>query len=248
MNEIEKLKQENADLRKQLLEKEEQQKDKAKLLFKGLKGLGKVFAGKPLSKSLDLFLQELSENKKVSRETTANLLASIFNRITRIGLITIILTLIPSSFIIIQTILLSRQNELINIQNFRVEQQTYLQEAERRSSLVYLFSNIMDQMDKELKEDYNIDGIRNLSPQLIGRIISLSERLKPYRFFEDGNLTEKPFSPERAQLFINIVKSKLNQETINSILSEGNFTYSDFLYPSRIGMGVHRSSTHCSEI
>ena len=42
-------------------------------------------------------------------------------------------------------------NVLLQDQNKKVEQQTYLLEADRRSSLVHLFSNVMDAVDKELK-------------------------------------------------------------------------------------------------
>ena len=50
-----------------------------------------------------------------------------------------------------QTSILNKQSELIADQNKRLEQQTYLQEAERRSSLVYMFSDIMESMDDEIK-------------------------------------------------------------------------------------------------
>ncbi|PHI18193.1 hypothetical protein CEQ90_19230 [Lewinellaceae bacterium SD302] len=144
------------------------------------------------------------------------------------GLFVILGAIIGTVFLSQQNDLVVKQNDLIANQNIRLDQQTYLQEAERRSGLVFLFSNIMDQVDSELKLDYNQDNIRNLSPQLIGRIISLSQRLMPYRYLEKDQITESEYSPERAQLFINLIKSKLEKETLTQILSEGNFTYSDF--------------------
>lgn len=143
------------------------------------------------------------------------------------------------------SILLSNQNELIQEQNRRLDQQTYLQEAERRSSLVFLFSNIMESIDKELQKNSS----RKLSPQLIARIISLSQRLQPYRFLDGDELTEVPYSPERAQLFTNLVKSKIDDESLNKILKESNFTYSDFsgvtfsnLYIEKIDLSNSRFS------
>lgn len=127
-----------------------------------------------------------------------------------------------------QNLLFEKQNSLLEKQMIRLDQQTYLQEAERRSALVFLFSNIMDLLDKELKDDYKADGIRNISPQLQARIISLSQRLKPYRFLEGDKLSKKEYSPERAQLFVNLTKSDLDSTSLNSIIGEGNFTYSDF--------------------
>jgi len=110
------------------------------------------------------------------------------------------------------------QNELIKKQNIRLDQQTYLQEAERRSSLVFLFSNIMDAIDNELKTDVGIKGKPDLSPQLTGRIIALSTRLKPYLYMEDSTLIDKPLSPERGQL---------DSVSLIQIFERADFSYAD---------------------
>lgn len=122
-----------------------------------------------------------------------------------------------------QNLLIGIQNDLIINQNRRLDQQTYLQEANRRSNLVFLFSNIMDALDKELQDSDE----RKLTPQLISRIISLSQRLKPYRFLENDSLTVNEISPERGQLFTNLVKSEIHEESLNVILKEGNFQYTE---------------------
>lgn len=121
----------------------------------------------------------------------------------------------------------SIQNRLVTAQNIRLDQQTYLQEAERRGGLVFLFSNIMDAIDKELKEDYNNDSIRNLSPQLIGRIITLSRRLEPYRYLDGDTLITKALSPERGQLLINLLESQLDDFTYICIFKEAEFRNAD---------------------
>lgn len=117
------------------------------------------------------------------------------------------------------------QTSLIEHQNSRLDQQTYLQEAGRRSSLVFLFSNIMDAIDKELKDDYGQDSIRNLSPQLIGRIIALSTRLKPYQYLDGDTLIGKPLSPERGQLLVSLVESQLDSNTYGQIFWKGRFEF-----------------------
>lgn len=127
----------------------------------------------------------------------------------------------------IQGFLFYKQNLLITEQNNRLEQQNSIIESERRSSLVLLFSNILDAMDNELKEDIGIKEVRDLSPQLIGRIISLSKQLKPYYFFDNGTITKDKISPERGQLFISLFYARLDQETYLEILSNGDFEYSD---------------------
>ncbi|SHI44355.1 pentapeptide repeat-containing protein [Aquimarina spongiae] len=125
-----------------------------------------------------------------------------------------------------QNKLLQSQNKLIQYQNMRISQQTHLFEAERVSSLVFLFNNIMDKIDEELKNPENIS--RQLSDQLCARIISLSRRLKPYKQLniEKGILDKKMYSPERGQLLINLIEAKLNQETYIKIFKKSDFSYS----------------------
>ncbi|TXF81086.1 hypothetical protein FUA23_22085 [Neolewinella aurantiaca] len=113
------------------------------------------------------------------------------------------------------------QNDLIKSQNNRIEQQTYLQEAERRSSLIFLLGNILDKIDEEVK----IDQSRNLSPQLIGNIISLSSRLRPYKFLEADSLISKEVSPERGQLFVSLINSELSEATYKKIFMNCDFSY-----------------------
>lgn len=118
------------------------------------------------------------------------------------------------------------QNELIVQQNERMEQQTYLQEAERRSSYIFLMSNIFEQINAELKEDYLKNEIRDLSPQLIGGIAALSQRLKPYRLLEGDTLSNK-LSPERGQLLAMLVRSELADTTYKQIFYNSDFSYAD---------------------
>jgi len=116
----------------------------------------------------------------------------------------------------IQNKLVQQQNIKIEHQNKRLDQQTNLQEAERRSSLVFLFSNIMDAIDSELKDSLNKKD--TLSKQLIGRIIALSTRLSPYRYLTEGDtLISHPLSPERGQLLVNLVESDLDSNTYKKI-------------------------------
>lgn len=125
-----------------------------------------------------------------------------------------------------QDSLLGNQNQLLIAQNKRLDQQTNLQEAERRSSLVFLFSNIMDAVDRELKDSKNKKRI--LSKQLIGRIIALSASLKPYKYLTKGDtLTSKLLSPERGQLLISLINSDISDITESSILMMSEFESAD---------------------
>ncbi len=127
----------------------------------------------------------------------------------------------------LQNLLIEAQNGLFNYQNKRIDQQTNLLEADRRGSLVFLFNNVLDRIDDELKDSLN--NSRILSPQLIGRIISLSQALKPYKYLQNDTIIKKAVSPERGQLFLSLVNSHLNDETLLSIFQKANFKSSEII-------------------
>lgn len=222
---------ENKRLKEQLdsIEKSKEfQKKATKWILR--KGAG-VFLGKGLKDAIKQTITEFNEDKKVSIETASDLGAHIIWRITRIGIFAIVIAVLPTLFLIIQTVYLGKQNdkidkqnELITSQNARLEQQTYLQEADRRSSLVFLSSNVIDKIDEELQEFSNKD--RNLSDQLIGRIVSLTRSLKPYKYLEKDSLS-MTVSPERGQLLINLVNANLGEKTYEKIYRDADFSYSE---------------------
>lgn len=139
-------------------------------------------------------------------------------------------------FALLGTIVLMNQNKKIDKQNDRLAQQTYLQEAERRGSLVFLFSNIMDAVDRELKDKNN--DTRSLSPQLIGRITALSLRLKPYKYLERGELIAKLSSPERGQMLISLLGSQLDTVTMTKIYKKSDFSFADLRKTDLKGMNL----------
>ncbi len=126
-----------------------------------------------------------------------------------------------------QNKLLVQQNQLLNQQNIRLDQQTYLQEAERRSSLVFLMGNILDAVNQELKEDVGIKGVRDITPQLIGRIIALSNSLRPYRYLGNDSLVLRELSPERGFLLFSIASSEIDQRSLRKIYRSADFSFSD---------------------
>ena len=125
-----------------------------------------------------------------------------------------------------QTQLLFDQNERINVQNNLIE-------ADRRGSLVFLMSNVLDKVDEELKEQKDslqgqgieiTDSIKySLSKPLVQRIIGLSRALKPYKILQGDTLSKEDLSPERGQLFIALMESGLDSITQNTIVENGNF-------------------------
>jgi len=126
-----------------------------------------------------------------------------------------------------QNKLLMQQNALMTQQNKRLDQQTYLQEAERRSSLIFLMGNILDAVNVELRSDMGLSGVRDLSPQLVGRIIALSNSLRPYKYLENDSLISRELSPERGHLLLSIISSEIDRGTLRRIYRVADFSSAD---------------------
>lgn len=138
-----------------------------------------------------------------------------------------------NNLVSIQVDKLEDQNNLIIQQNIKIDKQNdnlvlqnNLIEAERRGSLVFMFSNLIDGVNRELENDYGNNNKRDLSPQLISRISALSMRLQPYRYLEQDELTQQAFSPERGQLLVTLINSDLDTDTYDEIFSQSSFDYS----------------------
>ncbi|TSE03926.1 pentapeptide repeat-containing protein [Aquimarina algiphila] len=231
------LRAENKRLNAKIQALEKSNRIKKNSVFWVVKKVFGVFIGVDLKKSIKHGFDEYHETKNISSETLSNISSHLIWRLTRIGFFGAFVTLIPSILLGLQTffltiqndkidnqnILISNQNKLIKYQNKRLDQEIYLQEAGRRSSLVFLFANVMDAIDQELKNS-DIKKDRNLSEQLIGRIVSLSKSLKPYRYLSNDSLTPL-ISPERSHLFVNLINSNLGDYTYIKIFNKGNFKY-----------------------
>ena len=183
-----------------------------------------VFVGKGLKRSVLRLFEELPDGK-VSKVTLADVSTHLVWRLTRVGIFTLMLGLIPLCLLSIQTYILNTQNKLLADQNERLDQQINLEEGSRRSSLIFLMSNIMDKMGEELKAPDNPNNI--LSDALIGRIVSLSQALRPYRYLENDRLIDQPLSPERGQLLISLTNSNLHASTYEKLFQKADFSYAD---------------------
>jgi uncharacterized protein YjbI with pentapeptide repeats len=193
-----------------------------------------LIVGADLKKAFEIFFKELP---KPTTAVTANLAAHLVYRFTRLSIFAFLLAMIPVVLLWQQNKLLQSQNALFSIQNSKVAEQTgllegqnkkidtqiELDESSRRGNLIVMMSNIMDKVDEELTRDWNNDGKRNLSPQLIGRIAALSYSFRPYRFWRDSSLIEKPLSQERGQLLLALVNSNLDTLTYQSIYKKAAF-------------------------
>lgn len=222
------LEKENKRLRETLETIENNKKEKWSKRYRFTKNLSGKFLGVKLKNAINAFFTELQEDKTVSKDTASDLLAALFMRITRIGAFIIITSLLPTLLILLQVYYLKNQNRLITGQNARMKQQTFLQEAERRSFMI----GILDQIIKEVtNEAYKNNGY--ISKRSATRLIAISKNLKPYRYLENDVLISKSVSPERGYLLLSMLENNIKlgividdntKETLGEAL---NFEYAE---------------------
>ena len=180
---------------------------------------------------------EVQENIRKDIPTILHYL--IFSRLRNTGL-RLLMTVFIAIGGLMGTILLYNQNQLLQKQNEKIDNQILLDEASRRSSLNFLMANVLDKIDEELKEAERQGKARRLSPQLIGRIASLSQSFQPYRFMEDGKMVERPLSPERGNLLLALVNSSLDTSTMKIIFQKTVFRKAIFREANLSGANLSR--------
>ena len=138
-----------------------------------------------------------------------------------------LVALIPIILLWQQNGLIRTQNDKIERQNVRLDQQTSLLEAERRSAVILESGNVLDAVSRELAEPGNTKD--SLSNPLVGRIIALSRAMKPYKYLDPSgdSMTVRALSPERGHLLVSLYNSKLDTSTYLKINRGADFSYSE---------------------
>lgn len=114
-------------------------------------------------------------------------------------------------------------------QQHKLKEQT-LEEERILSNATMLHSGYANQLNQlyasieaELKSQE-----KTISKTTIGKIISLSDNLKPYRYLHNQKLLEQPLSRERADLFRYLMQLDLPTQNYRDIFDKANFSYGDF--------------------
>jgi len=235
-NRLSELEAENEKLKAKLDKQESKKKQRRKLGWTFLKRTSGMILGAQLKKSIERFLDEMAQQQRVSRETISELLSSIIIRLTRVGFLLILTAILPSILLIFQTYYLAKQNTLITgqsemfrQQNTRLDQQTYLQEADRRGQTLL----IMDNMLKEISNNVAGNSQNRIDDATAGRLIALSKMLKPYKYLENDSLIAHVTSPERGYLLISLLETGVNlnsstrTRTNGKLIERLDFTYAE---------------------
>lgn len=243
---LNKLEEENQDLKRQLREYEIKEmvfqnqavKQVRANFLVGRKAVD-LFLGKKLSDSTKTLFKEI-QTASVTTDTMGNVMAHIITRFIRVGAFTILAALGPLLFIGVQTWLLNRQNALIMQQNVKIDRQSQLIESQRRNGLIFELGNVLDAITQEKQQQKREREIweaahsgrhfpkaQHISQQLIGRIEALSRSFKPYRYLKGDNTLSLELSPERGQLLFSLLTSELDEEDMDSIKRASIFKQAD---------------------
>ncbi len=245
---LEQLRKENESLKNTIKNAEQNVKDKkTRKKERGKKAVAwtwRMFTGKSLHDSFNDFFVEFHNDRKVSPDTSANLLTSIVRRFVRVkafSVIMLLFSLIPSS---ISLYILLKQNQLIDTQNSLVE-------ASRKSSYGFQLSSVFDAIDKQGK---NGNGEIVLNNSIIARVVGLTHALKPYRILEaDGELSETSYSPERTQLLLFLLNSNISKSSLSKVYDRSDFSGCDLRNTSLtrkylVGINLSHSNFENSEL
>ena len=102
MTQEEKIKQleaENKKLRDTFASQKESKRKRRKLGWSFLKRSSGMVLGVKLKTSIEDFLNELGDDRRVSRETLSNLLSAVVLRLTRVGFLLVLTAILPSNLL-----------------------------------------------------------------------------------------------------------------------------------------------------
>lgn len=120
-----------------------------------------------------------------------------------------------------------KQNKYAKNQLLHLDQQTAnqleLMASTRKSNALILMNNLYDKINEELKNSPD----RKLSTPTIERIATLNHSFEPYRYLENGQLSEKKWSPERGQLLLMLIKMNIDTSSFSQIKSTVSFLGAD---------------------
>lgn len=169
------------------------------------------------NKNREIWSSFSTTNDKVSTEVTRTKYIAIW--------------LAVSLFIVLggitSIIMVSWQSKLFvdntNNQNKRILELTEITESLRKNNQVYLMSNVLNQVQDEIKMNPN----GPLSDATIARVAALSFSFKPYRFIENDTLSDRELSPERGQLLIALTLMNIDSASFNAIKRKSTFKKAD---------------------
>lgn len=85
---------------------------------------------------------------------------------------------------------------------------------------------VMESLFAEIQEEITTQNGR-LSSETIGEIVRISQSFEPYRYYPDVSLETPELSPERGQLLLFLIASKMDTNSFQQVISKATFAGAD---------------------
>ena len=173
-----------------------------------------------------------TEDKAKQMNAWLALLGAVLRRQTLVVTIAVMsgITALIGLFLAFQSNhILEEQNRIITLQNEKIDLQSSLMEAERRGSQVVMMDNVLQELSFEIRnQKADVAEASNgysLSAPLVGRIAATTLGFLPYRFLEDGELTDREYSLERGQMLLALLNSNLDSPSLQALYETSSFSF-----------------------
>lgn len=85
---------------------------------------------------------------------------------------------------------------------------------------------VMESLFEQVQEEVNTQNGK-LSPKTIGEIARISQAFEPYAYFNEDSLMSQKLSPERGQLLLFLISSKMDTASFQQAISKATFAGAD---------------------
>ncbi len=139
-----------------------------------------------------------------------------------IGGITIFLV---SGGLMVATLIKDQNDEfLVQLMQKKSEfdQEQALVHAKQQANLGLVMESLFERIQEEVKTQNG-----SLSHETIGEIARISQSFEPYRYYPDISLNTPKLSPERGQLLLFLISSKMDTASFHDAISQATFAGAD---------------------
>lgn len=112
-------------------------------------------------------------------------------------------------------------------------QELALVNARQQANLGLVMESLFEQIQEEVKTQNG-----KVSPKTIGEIARISQAFEPYAYFNEDSLSRQKLSPERGQLLLFLISSKMDTASFQQTISKTSFAGADLERAKLVGLDL----------